>query len=79
MHLKIGIIAYLVAISASNTADNKVQFEFKEYDFKETNKNVSLTRLLKIDKNFLIIMKLFFVLAFLLFTTPIHTILSRFC
>jgi hypothetical protein len=35
------ILAYLVALSASNTANNKVQFEFKEYDFKETNKNVS--------------------------------------
>lgn len=41
MLLKFAIVAYLINFSASNTADSKVQFEFKEFDFKETSKNVS--------------------------------------
>lgn len=35
------LIAYLINFSHSNIADDKVQFVFKEFDFKETSKNVS--------------------------------------
>lgn len=41
MLLKFAIVAYLISFSSSNNADHKVSFEFKEFDFKETSKNVS--------------------------------------
>jgi hypothetical protein len=41
MFLKLAFVAYLINLSASNNADDKVQFVFKEFDFKETSKNVS--------------------------------------
>lgn len=43
MLIKFAIIVYVIALSAKALAkaDNKVQFEFKEFDFKETSKNVS--------------------------------------
>lgn len=37
----LAIFACLISFSASTAADNKVSFEFKEFDFKETSKNVS--------------------------------------
>lgn len=39
--IKIVLLAYLFNFAALNQADHKVQFEFKEFDFKETSKNVS--------------------------------------
>lgn len=60
MFLKFAIVAYLINFSASNQADNKVQFEFKEFDFKETSKNVSIDLIrLKIDNFFRTMTKLF--------------------
>lgn len=41
MFLRIILLAYLINFSLSNNADDKVQFVFKEFDFKETSKNVS--------------------------------------
>lgn len=41
MFTKLALLAYLISLTSANSADSKVQFEFKEFDFKETSKNVS--------------------------------------
>lgn len=68
--LKIIFLAYLINISASNKADDVVQFVFKEYTYKETSKNVSFMKIhQKSIKywNFRIFTKLFFVCIFVVF------------
>lgn len=42
--IKFLLLAYLINFTATQTVDNKVQFEYKEFDYKETSKNVSCGR-----------------------------------
>lgn len=40
------ILLPILLITASESINKKVQFEFKEFEFKETNKNVSFIKIL---------------------------------